>query len=174
MDVMDFKLQRYGGEPVLTWWEGEHTGYGQGEYVLMDASYREVARVRAGNGLQGDHHEFIINPEDTALFDIYHRVPMDLSDMGGEADSTVLDGIVQEVVIETGEVLFEWHSLDHVGIDETYAKPTKSPRPSLDYFHINSIDVDSDGNLLVDSKGTFTVYKIDRKSGEVMWRLGGK
>jgi hypothetical protein len=142
MDVMDFKLQRYGGEPVLTWWEGEHTGYGQGEYVLMDASYREVARVRAGNGLQGDHHEFIISPEDTALFDIYHRVPMDLSDMGGEADSTVLDGIVQEVDIETGEVLFEWHSLDHVGIDETYAKPTKSPRPSLDYFHINSIDVD--------------------------------
>ena len=71
----------------------------------MDASYEEVARVRAGNGLQGDHHEFIISPEDTALFDIYHRVPMDLSDMGGEADSTVLDGIVQEVDIEPGEVL---------------------------------------------------------------------
>jgi hypothetical protein len=174
MDAMDFKLQRYRGKPVLTWWEGEHLGYGQGEYVLMDASYREVARVRAGNGYEGDHHEFLISPEDTALFDIYHRVPMDLSDVGGEADSTVLDGIVQEVDIETGEVLFEWHSLDHVGIDETYAKPTKSPRPSLDYFHINSIDVDHDGNLLVDSKGTFTVYKVDRETGEVIWRLGGK
>jgi hypothetical protein len=174
MDAMDFKLQRYRGKPVLTWWEGEHLGYGQGEYVLMDASYREVARVRAGNGYEGDHHEFLISPEDTALFDIYHRVPMDLSDVGGEADSTVLDGIVQEVDIETGEVLFEWHSLDHVGIDETYAKPTKSPRPSLDYFHINSIDVDHDGNLLVDSKGTFTVYKVDRETGEMIWRLGGK
>jgi hypothetical protein len=167
MDVMDFKLQRYGGEPVLTWWEGEHTGYGQGEYVLMDASYREVARVRAGNGLQGDHHEFIISPEDTALFTIYHEVPMDLSDMGGEADSTVLDGIVQEVDIETGEVLFEWHSLDHVGIDESYAKP-------YDYFHINSIAVDKDDNLLVSSRTTFTVYKIDRKTGEIIWRFGGK
>jgi len=52
MDVMDFKAQRYRGRPVLTWWEGEHTGYGQGEYVLMDEAYREVARVRAGNGMQ--------------------------------------------------------------------------------------------------------------------------
>jgi hypothetical protein len=171
---MDFKLQSYRGRPVLTWWEGVHTGYGQGEYVIIDATYREVSRVLAGNGYDGDHHEFIVSPQDTALFDIYHEVPMDLSDVGGEADSTVLDGIVQEVDIETGEVLFEWHSLDHVGLDETYAKPTKSSRPSLDYFHLNSIDVDHDGNLLVDSKGTFTVYKIDRKSGEVMWRLGGK
>jgi hypothetical protein len=174
MDVMDFKLQRYGGEPVLTWWEGEHTGYGQGEYVLMDASYREVARVRAGNGLQGDHHEFIISPEDTALFDIYHRVPMDLSDMGGEADSTVLDGIVQEVDIETGEVLFEWHSLDHIGIDESYSEPPENTAFAHDYFHLNSIEVDHDGNLIVSARRTSAVYKIDRASGEVIWRLGGK
>ena len=174
MDVMDFKLQRYKGEPVLTWWEGEHTGYGQGEYVLMDASYREVARVRAGNGLQGDHHEFIISPEDTALFDIYGRVPMDLSPYGGGADSAALEGVIQEVDIETGEVLFEWHSLEHIGIDESYSSPPENPKFAHDYFHINSIDVDHDGNLIVSARRTSAVYKIDRKSGEVIWRLGGK
>jgi hypothetical protein len=167
MDVMDFKLQSYRGESVLTWWEGVHTGYGQGEYVLMDSSYREAARVRAGNGLHGDHHEFLISPQDTALFTIYNEVTMDLSDLGGERDGTVLDGIAQEVDIETGEVLFEWHSLEHVGLEESYIKP-------YDYFHINSIDVDHDDNLLVSSRTTSTVYKIDRKTGEVIWRLGGK
>jgi outer membrane protein assembly factor BamB len=126
-----------------------------------------VARVKAGNGLQGDHHEFLISPQDTALFTIYHKVPMDLSDLGLESDATVLDGIAQEVDIETGEVLFEWHSLEHVGLDESYAKP-------YDYFHINSIDVDHDDNLLVSSRTTSTVYKIDRETGEVIWRLGGK
>jgi outer membrane protein assembly factor BamB len=134
---------------------------------MMDESYREVGRVRAANGLQGDHHEFLISPQDTALFTIYHQVPMDLSDMGGPAEATVLDGIAQEVDIETGEVLFEWHSLEHVGLDESYVKP-------YDYFHINSIDVDHDSNLLVSSRTTSTVYKIDRQSGEVIWRLGGK
>jgi len=167
MDVMDFKLQSYQGRSVLTWWEGVHTSYGQGEYVLMDESYREVARVRAGNGLQGDHHEFLISPQDTALFTIYHKVPMDLSSSGGSKDATVLDGIAQEVDIETGDVLFEWHSLEHVGLDESYVKP-------YDYFHINSIAVDEDDDLLVSSRTTSTVYKIDRKTGEVIWRLGGK
>jgi hypothetical protein len=174
MDVMDFKLQRYRGRPVLTWWEGKHTGYGQGEYVLMDGSYREVGRVRAGNGYEGDHHEFLISPEDTALFDIYHKVPMDLSDSGGPANGTVLDGIVQEVDIETGEVLFEWHSLEHVGIDESYSSLPENPEYAHDYFHINSVDVDNDDNLIVSSRTTWTVYKIDRRSGEVIWRLGGK
>ncbi len=166
-DVMDFKLQRYGGRPVLAWWEGPHTGYGQGEFVIADESYREVTRVRAGNGYEADHHEFQITPQDTALFDIYGQTSADLSDLGGERDATVLDGIVQEVDIETGEVLFEWHGLEHVGFDESYVKP-------YDYFHINSVDVDHDDNLLVSSRTTCTVYKIDRKTGEVIWRLGGK
>ncbi len=175
MDVMDFKLQEYRGEPVLTWWEGKHTGYGQGEYVLMDSSYGEVARVRAGNGYEGDHHEFLISPQDTALFDIYGRVPMDLSSRGGAQDGAVLDGIVQEVDIETGEVLFEWHSLDHVGLDESYVvNPPEKPEFAYDYFHINSVEVDNDDNLIVSSRTTSTVYKIDRKSGDVIWRLGGK
>ena len=174
MDAMDFKLQKYRGEPVLTWWEGEHTGYGQGEYLLMDGSYREVARVRAGNGYEGDHHEFLISPQDTALFDIYGRVPMDLSPYGGPQDGVALEGIVQEVDIESGEVIFEWHSLEHVGIDESYSTLVEGLESAYDYFHVNSIEVDHDGNLVVSARRTSTVYKIDRKSGEVIWRLGGK
>ncbi|MDP9411438.1 MAG: arylsulfotransferase family protein, partial [Actinomycetota bacterium] len=174
MDVMDFKLQSYRGRPVLTWWEGVHEGYGQGEYVLMDGSYREVARVRAGNGYDGDHHEFLLSPQDTALLDIYGKVSVDLSPYGGKADSAALEGIVQEVDIETGEVLFEWHSLEHVRIDESYTEPPDDPEVLYDYFHLNSIDVDLDGNFLVSARRTSAVYKIDRNSGEVIWRLGGK
>ena len=76
--------------------------------------------------------------------------------------------------IETGEVLFEWRSIDHVALDETYVTPLQDGRPGIDYFHINSIDVDHDDNLLVSARETSAVYKIDRNSGEVIWRLGGK
>ncbi len=171
---MDFKVQQYRGEPVLTWWEGVHTGHGQGEYVILDGSYSEIAKVRAGNGYRGDHHEFLITPRDTALFTIYKQTPGDLSSVGGPADGTVLDGIVQEVDIETGEVLFEWHSLDHVGLDESSSLAPENPAFAFDYFHINSIDVDHDDNLLVSSRMTSAVYKINYQTGEVMWRLGGK
>src|SRR4028118_947753 len=99
---------------------------------------------------------------------------MDLSAFGGPTDGSVMDGIAQEIEIETGEVLFEWHSLDHVGLGESYYEPKPDQEEAYDYFHINSVDVDSDQNLLISARRTSTVYKIDRKSGEVAWRLGGK
>ena len=54
----------------------------------------------------------------------------DLSSVGGSKEGRVRAGIVQEVDIETGEVLFEWHSLEHVGLDESYrALPEEAGGP---------------------------------------------
>jgi Arylsulfotransferase (ASST) len=173
-DAFNLEVQTYKGERVLTWWEGRHTGYGQGEYVICDHSYRQIKRFGAGGGFEGDHHEFLITPEDTALITIYNEVPRDLSSVGGPVDGNVLDGIAQEVDIESGKVLFEWHSLEHVGLDESYYRPPPDLESAFDYFHINSIDAYPDGYLLISSRRTSTVYKIDRKTGEIVWRLGGK
>jgi hypothetical protein len=167
LDVMNFEVQEYKGETVLTWWVGQHTGFGRGEYVICDHSYREIKRVRAGNGYEGDHHEFKITPQNTALLTIYHGVEMDLTSVGGPADATVLDGIVQEVDIETGKVLFEWHSLDHVELSHHTSG-------YYDHLHINSVDVYDEDHLLVSSRGTSTVFKINRNTGEIVWRLGGE
>jgi hypothetical protein len=73
--------------------------------------------------------------------------------------------------LPSGRVLFEWKSLDHVDIAETHAAYMGHP---LDYFHINSIDLTSDGGLLVSARNTWAVYKISRRTGDVRWRLGGK
>jgi Arylsulfotransferase (ASST) len=172
----DFKVQRYRGKPVLTWWEGVvFEGHGEGEYVIFDDSYREVRRVRPGNGHTGDLHEFLITPGDTALLVAYAPETADLSPIGGPEDGPVWGGVVQEVDIASGEVLFEWRSLDHVDIEESYAHfPPDNPDFRYDYFHVNSIDVDHDDNLLVCARNTWAVYKIDRKTGDVLWRLGGK
>ncbi len=172
----DFRVQRYEGEPVLTWWEGQvfEAGYGYGEFVIMDDSYREIARVEAGNGLLGDLHEFELTPDGSALIMAYPEVARDLSAVGGAEDGTILDGVVQEVDVESGAVLFEWRARDHVGLDESYKAVPIEAEKFYDYFHPNSIDVDRDGNLLVSARHTHSVYKIDRETGLVIWRLGGK
>ena len=174
MDVMNFKVQTYKGERVLTWWEGVHTGYGQGEYVIFDHSYRQIARFRAANGYEGDHHEFLITPQDTALITIYTKVPMDLSGVGGPVDGLVLEGMVQELDIQSGKLIFEWHSLDHIGLEESMYEPSAELKGAFDYFHINSIDPMAGGYLLISARRTSAVYKVDRNSGEIIWRLGGK
>jgi hypothetical protein len=166
--AMNFEVQTYRGRPVLTW------GETPGEYVIYDDTYREMARFGAANGYDGDHHEFLISPQDTALITIFNAVPQDLTSVGGTKNSVAMQGIIQELDIETGEVLFEWHSIDHVDLEETYVTPEEDHYPGIDYFHLNSIDVDHDDNLLISARETSTVYKIDRKTGEIIWRLGGK
>lgn len=70
-------------------------------------------------------------------------------------------------------MLFEWHSLDHVPLDESYLPVSLNP-DFYDYFHINAVNLDSDGNLLISGRHTSTVYKVDRQTGRILWRLGGK
>jgi hypothetical protein len=178
--ITDFRVQRYRGKPVLTWWRGRlsNRGVGDGWFVIYDDSYRPVAEVHAGNGLVADVHEFLITRNDTAMICIYHRRFVDLTAVGGPKEGKIWDGIVQEIDIPTGRVLFEWHSYPQVGIKESYAKAPDRSRGAkalpYDYFHLNSVDVDTDGNLLVSSRNTHTIYKVDRRSGKVLWRLGGK
>lgn len=168
------RVQRYRGEPVLTWWEGRvevDTGFGFGEGVIVDSSYREVARVRAGNGRHADLHEFTLTSRDTALITCYPEVvTTDLSAIGGPADGSALGSIVQEIDVRSGRVLFEWHSLDHVPVAESY-EPYSEP---YDYMHVNAVQMLGDGNLLISARATWTLYKLDRASGAVIWRLGGK
>jgi hypothetical protein len=178
--VTDFRVQHYRGKPVLTWWRGHvsNVGVGDGWFVIYDTSYRPIAEVRPGHGLVGDVHEFLITKRNTAVFTVYHRLPVDLSSVGGPKEGKVWDGIVQELDIATGRVLFEWHSYPEVGIKESYSPPPPAKAgakaPPYDYFHVNSIDVEPNRDFLVSARNTHALYEISRKTKKVLWRLGGK
>jgi len=172
--VTDFRVQTYSGKPVLTWWQGQSDkGIGDGHYVIMDDHYRQIATVQAGNGLHGDIHEFLITPANTALITVYREIPYDLRPWGGARQGKLDEGVVQELDIATGRVLFEWHSADHVDPSESYEPLPKDATP-WDYFHVNSIDPDGRDRLLVSARHTHAVYAIRKSDGEIHWRLGGK
>ncbi|HEU4348132.1 MAG TPA: arylsulfotransferase family protein [Actinoplanes sp.] len=179
--AIDFKVQQYRNQPVLTWWEGTiggtgGQGVGQGEFVIADKNYREITRVRAAGTEQADQHDFVITPRDTALFWVYDPVPSDLTARGGPAEGVLHDGVIQEIDIATGKRVFEWRAREHLSLDESYAPLPQGDSAHLpwDYFHPNSVGLDADGHLLVSARHTWGCYKINKKSGEVMWRLGGK
>jgi hypothetical protein len=174
--INDLRVQRYRGKPVLTWWEGKTNdrGYGKGTWVIADASYREIARVRAGNGSGGDLHEMVLTEDGTALLTVYEPFDTDLSMVNSPKGGQAMDSIIQEVEIASGKVIWEWHSKEHVALAESMAVGPRTLKLPYDYFHINSIDVEPDGDLLVSARNTWGVYKIDRPSGKVLWRLGGR
>ncbi len=171
--VTDLAVQRLNGRDVLTWWQGRFAlGWGYGDYHVLDETYRDVARIRAGNGYQGDLHDMQLTPQGTALVLAYDRVFRDTSAAGGSREGVILDNVIQEIDIETGLVLFEWHSLGSVDVNDSRV-PARG-RTSYDYFHVNAVEVDRDGNLLVSARNTCAVYKINRTTGRIMWTLGGK
>ena len=175
-DAADLRTQVIHGRNDLTWWQGRTItlGYGLGVDVVADANYRTVAVIHAGNGLQADEHEFNVTPQGTAYILAYSPVQADLSSAGGSSSGVAVDGVIQEIDIHTGLVMWEWHSLGHVDVSESYSKAPALATTPYDYFHINSLTTDSHGDPLISARNTWTVYDINHHTGAITWRLGGK
>jgi hypothetical protein len=173
----DFRVQQYEGKPVLTWWQDPLIADGSktaGE-VIANSAYQTIAVIRAGNGYQPDLHEFQITPQDTAWITVYDAIDCNLSSVGGPKDGAVADTLLQEIDLKTGLVMYEWHSLDHVPLRYSYASAAHASRQEpYDYFHINSIDTEQNGDLLVSARNTWAAYDIDPKTGQLRWELGGR
>ena len=177
VSATNLQVQKYQGRPVLTWWQGDITvhGFGIGEDEIYDDTYTPLARVRAGNGYLADLHDFQLTERGTALLTAYNPVLCNLSAVGGPRYGAVTDGIVQEIDVKTGLVRYEWTSLDHVGLGESYERAARSTTAApFDFFHVNSINLDADASLLVSARNTWAVYDIDGRSGQINWRLGGR
>ncbi len=175
LTAADFRTQEYLGRPVLTFWQG--TGLGglaSGTDYVYNDHYQQIATVRAGNGLSADGHEFLITPWNTALILAYTTATANLTSIGGPANQTVINGVVQEIDIRTGRVLFQWNSADHVPFSQSEQPLPASPNTPWDWFHINAVHIDTDGNLLIDARDTWTAYKVNRFTGNIIWQLGGK
>jgi hypothetical protein len=172
----DFNVQRYQGKPVLTWWQGNISSAGTGSGVdeIYNSSYQHVATVRAGNGVSADLHEFTITGQDTALVTAYYPVMWNVSSAKGAKPRIVLDGVVQEIDIPTGLVLFQWDSLDHVPLSASYQPMPKDPGHPWDYFHLNSAQLIGNGDVIISARDTWAVYDISHQTGGIGWTLGGK
>jgi hypothetical protein len=173
--AFDFRAQTYRGEPVLTWWQGRMQLYrGGGVGRILDTRYRPVATVRAANGYVMDAHEMKLTPAGTALTMSYFVVPWDLTKLGGRRDGLVEDNVVQEIDVETGAVLFEWHTLGSIPLGESIRPAPQEQGKIHDPWHLNSVELDRDGDFIVSARHANALYKVDRETGEVVWRLGGK
>jgi hypothetical protein len=172
--AINFRAQRYRRHQVLTWWQGTVTvaAFGNGEGVIADSTYRTVTTVKAGNGYPTDLHEFVITPAGDALFTIYSPVMVHLAGTPAGKLTPLLDAIVQQVDTRTGLVVWEWHAYGHIPLADSYATPGNSA--DFDAYHINSIEPERGGRVLISARDTSAVYDVDQASDQIMWTLGGK
>ena len=176
-DTANTKIQAFRGHDYLTFWAGEKLQEsGLGSYYMLDSSYNVIHTVSAvGEGLEGDLHEFKITEDGSALITVYERTLVNLNNTKVEipADRTIVDGILQEIDIATGDLLFEWRASDHLS-NPALQKSSGGmvADGSFDYFHMNSIEKDSKGNYLVSLRHIHALVYVDGLTGEILWTLG--
>jgi Arylsulfotransferase (ASST) len=173
----NLQVQSYGGQPALTWWQGYilKQGFGEGEEMVANSSYKVIAHIRAGNGLKADLHDFHLTANGTALLTAFNPIHCNLTGIGGPQDGAVTDSAFQELDVRTGLVRREWTGLNHVALAESYSSPygAKTEWP-YDYFHVNSLDQEPGGEMLISARNTWTLYELNEQTGEVIARAGGK
>jgi hypothetical protein len=170
----NFQVQTLEGKPVLTWWQGRilKVGFGQGENVIYDSSYKRIGSVRAGNGYQADLHEIRLTAQGTAWIDEFDPIKSKLSSLRG-AGGVLTDSVIQEIDIKTGLVMWEWHALGHIPLGDSNNPIPHNGNP-WDYIHVNSADPGTSEDLLISARNSWALYDIDIKTGVFNWQLGGR
>ncbi|HMK39353.1 MAG TPA: aryl-sulfate sulfotransferase [Bacteroidota bacterium] len=140
--------------------------------MVLDSTLAVVDSFRCGNGYTADFHEFLLLPNGHAYMMAYDPQVVDMSVVvpGGKPNAVVYGSIIQELDAAKN-VVFQWRSWDYIPITDCYDDLTAS---TFDYIHVNSIEVDTDGNLLVSCRETAEILKIDHVTGDIVWRWGGK
>src|SRR3954468_2866541 len=176
-DTLNLQVQRYQGQPVLTYFDGTvaNTGEMSGTWHVLNDRYKEIATVKPADGWDPSGHEFLITSGGHALVTGYKHVPhRDLSAVGGGTDQTLLDSGVLEYDVKSGKLLKAWSADEHIPMADGYPPANPQSPVAYDPWHINSIDVDKNGNWLVSMRNTWAFYKINTSTGAIDWRVGGK
>jgi hypothetical protein len=147
-------------------------GFAESIIYITNSDLNVIDSFQCKSGYIADFHDFKLLPNGHSLLISYDVKHMDLSQVvtDGHPDATVIGAVVQELD-RNRNVVFQWRSWDHIPLEDTYV-PLNTPR--VDYVHINSVELDDDGHILISSRHTNEITKINRQTGDIICRLGGK
>lgn len=141
-------------------------------FLMLDSNYRQIAEYQMGNGYVSDPHEFLIYPDGSHYMLAYDPqiVDMTVYNPAYHSNATVIGCVIQELDSDNN-VIFQWRSWDHYSILD--AVHVVFSNAVVDYCHANTITVDNDGNLLFCCRNMSEITKINRTTGDIIWRWGG-
>lgn len=177
----DFKIQPNG---YLSYALGNFAGIAPGtgedlKHYVMDTNFAVVDSFHMKNGYETDFHEFLYLPNGHVMLMSYHNIPYDMSKVveGGQPNATLVIDILQEQD-RNKNVVFEWRNLDYIPITNSTDSPDSSEvdltQSRVHYATLNGFDLDSDGNIIASFRELSEIMKIDRTTGKILWRMGGK
>jgi hypothetical protein len=187
--VMNFKRWNINGNTRYSYFQYNSSytipviGTALGEIVIIDAEFHELKRIRLlPNNIRMpedpdllDAHDFILIDDNHYIIMTYylqtvHNIPPELNPVTGPR---VLAPIIQEV--QNGEAIWEWNGADYPEFYANSAESNFADTAIQDHMHLNSLFIDPrDNNIICSFRNQDQVIKINRRTGDIVWRLGGK
>jgi len=164
-DCVDFKKQPNGH---LTYFHNQDI-----THYEMDSSYNILHTYICGNSYTTNEHELRLLNNGHAYVMAYDPEIVNMADSiaGGNPNATVIGLIIQEVDYNHN-VYFQWRSWDHFSILDSWHQNLQAA--NIDYVHGNAIEIDNDSNIIISSRHLDEITKINRSTGDIIWRFGGK
>lgn len=164
-DIYDFDFQP----------DGELTYFSYPVYCYgLDSSGNQVRSFNTADGFTVDVHDLRVMPDGSYYIfgkrNVY--VNMDTIVSGGNPDADIIDGALQEFDSQ-GNLIFQWDAIDNYKITDVDSNIDLTQQ-TIDFSHFNSVEIDTDGNLLISARNLDEITKVDRNTGDIIWRLGGK
>lgn len=152
--------------------ESQSTVATNGIVRIRDNDLNIIESIKSANGLTHFPADCKLLPNGNVLLLARVLIPINMRSIipTGDPNATVIYTVLQELD-KNRNAIFQWSSLDYIDIEETLENLENS---SLNYTHMNAFDVDTDGNFLLSLRHPAQITKIDRNTGEIIWRLGGK
>ena len=147
----------------------------------VDESRLDGTTVRSVKTVGGpaDPHDVLLLPSGHfVMVTSQPRTGVDLTPIGGPADASICDHVVQEIDPADGSVVWSWNTFDHIPVTEMdpqwYAAYIAAPPTPCGYdvYHWNTIEPTGTGFIL-SYRHLDAVYRIDQATGNVEWKLGG-
>lgn len=160
----DFKKQPNGN---ITYCDG-----GALKYYEMNPQFQIIDSFYCGNGYTTDIHELRLLNNGHALLMSYDPQVVNMRSIIPNGDSAaIVTGLIIQEIDANKNVVFQWRSWDHFEIIDAIHEILTAH--TIDYVHGNAIEFDTDGNIMISSRHLSEITKINRNTGEIIWRLGG-
>jgi Arylsulfotransferase (ASST)/Secretion system C-terminal sorting domain len=164
----DFKLQPNG---LMTYCVGDSNANNR-KFFALDSNF-DLTDSFYVKGYVTDIHDIQLLPNGHILLIGMDSVNYDMSNIidGGDSDAVLFSNVIQEQD-ENRNVVFEWHAIDHISVTDA-TEDIDLTANTIDFCHMNAIEMDNDGNILASCRNLDEILKINRQTGEIIWQWGG-
>ncbi|MCX6155660.1 MAG: aryl-sulfate sulfotransferase [Candidatus Kapabacteria bacterium] len=146
----------------------------QKKWIILDKNLNILDSIVSNDAMTLNFHTIHISPQGNYLVASDNPYMKDMSHIvtGGDTSAIIQDIWIYELDRTNKSVLFQWKTGEHIDLTEA-TEDISLLSKEIDAYHLNTAIYDIDGNIFLNFRNLDEIIKINRSTGEIIWKMGG-